>query len=114
MPVTVVGFLTCACSGDEASKEYISLAEFDQDLNSEAALSQIRSWMATCDEHHQPCLRLRSGPLPTRVLDVSDPVSLRLCDVNSGDDCQYAALSYCWGGGNQVKTTRSSLEGRSS
>ncbi|KAF6837189.1 heterokaryon incompatibility protein [Colletotrichum plurivorum] len=102
-------FRVYAREGDEAVPAYISLTECDGDLDSDAAVTQIRSWMAACDENHSFCSHQKSGPLPTRVLDVSNLARLRLCDVD-GDDCRYAALSYCWGGGNQVKTTKSSLK----
>ncbi|KAF6785193.1 HET domain-containing protein, partial [Colletotrichum musicola] len=104
-------FRVYALEGDDEVKAYISLEEYDRDFDSDSAVSKIRSWMAACDEHHSLCSRRPgSGPLPTRVLDVSNPAMLRLRDID-GDDCRYAALSYCWGrGGGQVKTNNSSLE----
>lgn len=93
--------------GREAS--YISSRECDQDMGSTAAYSKIRSWMASCDAHHSSCPRPVPKPLPTRLLDLSDPAALRIRETR-GECGQYAALSYCWGGGQTFVTSISSLD----
>ncbi|KAK1700193.1 heterokaryon incompatibility protein-domain-containing protein [Colletotrichum godetiae] len=77
-------------------------------VSSEAAFSRVRSWMSTCDEQHTDCLRDSTGLRPSRLLDLSSTTTMRLRDAHVTYD-QYAALSYCWGGDQQLKTTRSTL-----
>jgi hypothetical protein len=47
--------------------------------------------------------------LPTRILDVRDyPASLRLV-ISNGEKARYVALSHCWGGELQLRTTKETL-----
>ncbi|KAJ3522989.1 hypothetical protein NM208_g12629 [Fusarium decemcellulare] len=95
-----------ACpDGREAT--YIRARECDHNVNSEAAYSKIRSWIADCDDRHSCCPRQAPMPLPTRVLDLNDPYSVKLRETQS-ERGQYAALSYCWGKKQQSPSLTSS------
>ncbi|KAH7090773.1 heterokaryon incompatibility protein-domain-containing protein [Paraphoma chrysanthemicola] len=57
----------------------------------EQSIHQILSWFAGCQ-----CYPDRSPPLPSRVLDVTDPALIRLRE-HTGSYGKYACLSHCWG-----------------
>ncbi|KAH7018056.1 heterokaryon incompatibility protein-domain-containing protein [Microdochium trichocladiopsis] len=65
------------------------------------AFSQIRSWIALCDECHGHCQKHRStnSGRPTRLIliDRTDVVSPVVRLVNSPPSPKYMALSYRWG-----------------
>ncbi|RKL13842.1 hypothetical protein BFJ70_g15848 [Fusarium oxysporum] len=88
-------FMIYACPNDREAT-YIRSRECDHNVNSEAAYSKIRSWIADCDDRHSCCPRPVPMPLPTRVLDLNNPDSVKLHETQS-ERGQYAALSYCWG-----------------
>lgn len=83
---------------------------------SETAISRIKSWIQDCSTNHTECMLALSGTLldyvpmlPTRVLDVQNyPFSLRLIISNS-KKANYVALSHCWGGKLQLRTTKETL-----
>jgi Heterokaryon incompatibility protein (HET) len=83
---------------------------------SDQTLGVIGQWIKTCDENHPKCQYTISGmptesvpKLPTRVLDVRSCEDIRLL-VTGNQEAKYAALSHCWGGISQIRTTKSSLE----
>ena len=84
---------------------------------SDQTLGVIGHWIKTCDENHPKCQYTISGmpieltpKLPTRVLDVgSCEDNIRLL-VTGNQQAKYIALSHCWGGISQIRTTNSSLE----
>ncbi|KAK1634568.1 heterokaryon incompatibility protein-domain-containing protein [Colletotrichum phormii] len=100
-------FKVYAEEGEEAAA-FVSSVDADGHFNSEAAFSRVRSCMSTCDEQHTDCLRDSTGIRPSRLLDLSITTTMRLRDAHVTYD-QYAALSYCWGGDQQLKITRSTL-----
>lgn len=108
---TYLRFKVYASSYDRAAK-FISTRECDLDMGSNTAYSQIRRWISDCNKHHQECEGSNQTDLPTRVLDLfigDDPEDLRLL-ITHGERDRYVALSYCWGGLQQTKTTSLSLE----
>jgi hypothetical protein len=69
--------------------------------------------MTQCLETHQNCLKPQYNFMPTRVIEISeshDRVRLRLVENHHNE--AYTALSYCWGGDQDTKTTTSNVEGR--
>ncbi|KAM5350650.1 hypothetical protein ACJ41O_007155 [Fusarium nematophilum] len=83
----------------------------------EDVAAKARRWLAKCTTEHTKCSaqqdRIDGLPLlPTRVLDVGtdNNPSLRLFVAPSGRRGEYAALSYCWGDGVQVKMTKTTLD----
>jgi hypothetical protein len=92
--------------------------------NGPEAFSFINSWLGDCYNNHEKCRKTVSGvivdevngpPLPTRVVDVGNSGSDRVCLVQSqGRRGNYFALSYCWGSDQQhlFTTTLSTLNNR--
>ncbi|KAM7202796.1 Heterokaryon incompatibility protein (HET) domain containing protein [Naviculisporaceae sp. PSN 640] len=69
-----------------------------------------------CNVNHTRCrLSVDGSPLrefpelPTRVIDVGDPVRRPRLVISHGVSAKYATLSHCWGGQRWVATTTSSL-----
>ncbi|KAI1061340.1 hypothetical protein LB507_011285 [Fusarium sp. FIESC RH6] len=70
-------------------------------------LSVITEWFRECHENHPDCLPSTDVALPTRVLDIGSGCGdlVRLIEVTSGQTGLYTALSHCWGGGIDIRTT---------
>lgn len=64
----------------------------------------ITGWLKECHENHHNCPTSTDVALPSRVLDVRGDV-VRLIEVTPGQLGRYTALSHCWGGGIEVRTT---------
>ena len=68
----------------------------------------MQGWLGRWNEKHKPCPKQNIEPqLSTRVLEVglfNDKPCLLESDGKRG---RWTALSHCWGGGLQVKTTTS-------
>ncbi|RDW67716.1 hypothetical protein BP6252_09112 [Coleophoma cylindrospora] len=73
----------------------------------------VKAKLESCLSSHTKCPRQGQPPLlPTRVIDVgsgSQPPSLRLRLSSPGQRAPYLALSYCWGGPQQLTTTTTTL-----
>ena len=84
-------------------------------LNTLSALPKARQWLETCINHHSSCQQ-PGNYVPTRLLSLSTPskgpgsrVHLQLSS-ELGDPVPFSALSYCWGGDQQLKLENSSLD----
>ena len=64
----------------------------------------ITGWLKECHENHHNCPTCTDVALPSRVLDVRGDV-VRLIGVTPRQLGRYTALSHCWGGGIEVRTT---------
>lgn len=77
----------------------------------EECAQKIRSWLDNCDRNHKLCQTSRppnqAGPLPKRVLDLSD--NRILLAESSGRIGHYVALSHSWGKEELLTTTRDTL-----
>ena len=71
----------------------------------------LRAWIKDCDVHHRNCTAFLSelSELPTRVIDVRDPATLRLYCSPPGSRERYTALSHCWGYAPTFKTTKNEV-----
>lgn len=75
----------------------------------EAAVTQVKSWIETCTGTHQACSN--EGPegrtvSPTRLLklDEVDTLTIRLVETkNFSNHYDYITLSHCWGGAPGLK-----------
>ncbi|KAK0629355.1 heterokaryon incompatibility protein-domain-containing protein, partial [Bombardia bombarda] len=73
-------------------------------------IALAKLWRDECLANHSLC-GLGSpdpelAPLPTRLLDVTNPEKPVLKEIPSGTTGTYVALSYCWGQVTQLETTR--------
>jgi Heterokaryon incompatibility protein (HET) len=74
----------------------------------------LREWLRDCNENHSDhgSSSAIDNELPTRVLDVGDaqnPNRLLLYQTK-GRRGKYIALSYCWGDGKPISTTKETIE----
>ncbi|QDS72978.1 hypothetical protein FKW77_008749 [Venturia effusa] len=69
----------------------------------------ISKWFHTCKSSHKTCHEYQTKYRPTRLLKIERQQGhriLRLCERSStADVVSYAALSYCWGQNQNLKTT---------
>lgn len=76
---------------------------------SPANLALASSWLKNCIQNHQPCKDgLSVRPLPTRIINVSDPREPRLEDGLRRPQ-RYVTLSYMWGTRQRYVTTKANL-----
>lgn len=76
-------------------------------------INRVKAWMDDCRNQHPVCARTRTtGTLPRRVLDISDIAQgfVVLHESSLGEKAPYIAISYCWGTGAALKTTRANLQ----
>ncbi|KAF4944055.1 hypothetical protein FSARC_14775 [Fusarium sarcochroum] len=70
----------------------------------------ITKWLRDCRENHPACPQNTDVFLPKRVLAVGDASSERIqLRVVSGQKGSYTALSHCWGGRIEERTTKRNL-----
>jgi hypothetical protein len=71
----------------------------------------MRRWVSTCEQTHRTC-RQKRPPLPKRLLAIgkANACYVYLWEPEEGSCGRYAALSYCWGGENGIKTTSANIE----
>jgi Heterokaryon incompatibility protein (HET) len=77
----------------------------DISTTSPANLILARIWLRNCLKNHKPCNSgPESGPLPRRVIDVTNPQApfLRL---GNGQHSRYVTLSYKWGDSRKYTTS---------
>src|SRR5437763_8855187 len=83
----------------------------DGDVSSSVNIRQVRQRLDKCLSSHGSCRQRISHIQPPRFLDVNLPepgfIKLRSLDATRQDS--YAALSYCWGTDQPIKTTLASL-----
>ncbi|KAK5745131.1 hypothetical protein LTR17_001583 [Elasticomyces elasticus] len=79
--------------------------------NHNNALRQISKWIRQCDQHAECNVQPWPHRLPRRLLDIGTTTTplLRLIEVVNVQHT-YAALSYCWGSGSNIKTTSAVYE----
>lgn len=90
------------------------------DATSPQSISRIKHWLDDCTANHPSCKRAMSSDsisnttsLPTRILDVANypkTICLIITAKKKVQKAKHVALSYCWGGVAQIKTTRVTLE----
>ena len=78
------------------------------DPASGASLEVVKEWVQECLASHQKCTHMlsRKRPLPTRVIDVGDPLHNPRLIVTNGRLGSWVALSYCWGGQSKFVLNR--------
>lgn len=104
-----VAWLSDGCLGCDMRRP--ALQPVNPTPSSPYSLSQYRNWLETCRKTHRKCPK-PSEFVPTRLLELSKTpgglVEARLCETCEKDDVEpFAALSYCWGGDQPLKLTKS-------
>lgn len=81
------------------------------DPGSDQALSRMQRWASTCEQTHHQCHQ-EKPILPKRLVAIgeTDTDRVYLWEPEEGSFGRYAALSYCWGGENAIKTTKANKE----
>ncbi|KAI1272980.1 HET domain-containing protein [Xylaria sp. FL0933] len=101
------------------SWDYIPVSDrVSSQTDSKAAIATIKGWIAGCIVTHYPPESFCDSPdlasLPTRVVKVGlENEIVKLVETN-GTKGRYVCLSHCWGSGQIITTTRSTLEQRKS
>ncbi|KAK8092956.1 hypothetical protein PG999_014543 [Apiospora kogelbergensis] len=76
----------------------------------------LRRWISDCDKRHPACESVGDSTLPKRVLDLDfdQGRSRDIVLLEPGQHCngRYIALSYSWGGRQDLVTTRENLDSR--
>ncbi len=67
-----------------------------------SVVAMVKSWESHCLDTHAECraLSAQRTEFPTRLLDMHEVDRegvMRIIEVESNLDCEYVALSYCWG-----------------
>lgn len=98
---------------ESPAARFFSLRTVNVDPGSEISLRRAKVWLEECYRDHESCPKRGYNFVPTRLLRIivtSGSKSVRLVETTSQEKQPYAALSYCWGGDQRVKTTRQNLE----
>ena len=74
-------------------------------------LATAKAYIEDCVNNHERCRSLEDRiPLPTRLIDCSDPLCPRIIETKDLDTCDpYIALSYVWGEAQPHRTTTDNL-----
>jgi hypothetical protein len=89
--------LTAFTTSDDKTAKSVTARQLQNEIHSEHAFKQIQDWLGQCAEH-KTCPRLEAHELD------GIPGKIRLLVTNGRVD-NYLALSYCWGGVQDVVTT---------
>ncbi|KAF7502699.1 hypothetical protein GJ744_005238 [Endocarpon pusillum] len=73
---------------------------------------RCQMWLDECLSSHRNCSKGSTSYLPTRILDLSleDEISIHVQSSHSKTTARYIALSYRWGGPQQMTLTSSTLK----
>ncbi|KAJ8506963.1 hypothetical protein ONZ45_g10616 [Pleurotus djamor] len=100
------GFLSA--EADDPAAEFVTYRPLVLDVGSARASNLSKECLANCVATHLDCPQPVQHPLPTRLIDCSDPRHPKLVATGGGLG-NYAALSYVWGGPQVQSTKRSNL-----
>lgn len=76
-------------------------------------IQSAKEQLTKCQTEHRFCLRQRVPVLPKRVLDLGDDpsdLSVRVHISEPDEEALYVALSYCWGGLQDITLTSATLQ----
>lgn len=104
---------TIDCLLDDGSDDNVLEIHFlkppFEDPLSPRAISTMKRWIAGCEDSCHPFER--DGPLPSRLIDLSEDQPRLVITSQGITDRRYATLSYCWGsdGTSILKTEKASF-----
>ncbi|KAF2793742.1 HET-domain-containing protein [Melanomma pulvis-pyrius CBS 109.77] len=93
---------------DDPIAPQVPVRQATTDMHSEASFDLARQWLQDCHSSHHNCSK-QVGLMPSRVIDIGTrfPIrSVRLHWTEEGETGKYAALSYCWGGHQPLRSTQ--------
>jgi len=95
--------------------KHVANRPFTVDVGSFLVTKGAKDWLSRCltnTEGHETCPKRRTTPrLPTITIFVGENGSqVRLYNSKNGEQADYIALSYCWGGPQALTTTTETLE----
>ncbi|CZR70114.1 uncharacterized protein PAC_20015 [Phialocephala subalpina] len=102
--------LTISKIPDDESAPWLTCFPRSYDLAGDAAMSSCLTRLKHCQEKHKDCEPRTIPLLPTRVIDIEHPSHPKLCISKRDQRACYVALSYSWGGPQEVQLTRDTLD----
>jgi hypothetical protein len=97
--------------GDE-SAPWLSYYPQSYPLAGDDAMKACMAMLKQCQEEHESCESQTLPFLPTRVIDLQDANRPKLCMTDQNQQAFYVALSYCWGGPQEVLLTVDTLDAK--
>lgn len=72
----------------------------------------LRQWLTDCDAEHPGCQAQKLGPLPTRLMHITDheKPAISLSETRDFETLEYVALSHPWGEGPHFCTTLANID----
>lgn len=97
---------------DNIAAQYVDTRPINSRPSSSFSFDLVRKWFTECHESHEVCRRRRTGYTPSRLIEIQlvDGTGRLKLRSNSKEILAYAALSYCWGGDQPVKTTKATIQ----
>jgi len=96
---------------EDPSSSTVSNRPIERYPGSGTSLTRVSSWLHDCRESHS--CKTTPGPMPTRLIEITGTpettTSLRLRQTEEAGRVPYAALSYCWGGEQDMKCLSSNI-----
>jgi hypothetical protein len=99
---------------EDPASSYVANRPMATDVGSSVVTSKVKGWLSDClsgFHGHSKCSVQRELPcLPRRVIYVGDDAQHVKLQEGKSERAAYVALSYCWGGPQDVITTLKTLE----
>ncbi|KAI0404105.1 HET-domain-containing protein [Xylaria palmicola] len=97
--------------GAPAAEKFEPVASIN--ISSKPSLARARKWLQDCVQHHPRCSPpAGSSFVPTRLIKIWTHEGRRLIQLreSGGVEVRYVALSYCWGGRQDMQTTKQTID----
>ncbi|KAI3326067.1 HET-domain-containing protein [Xylariaceae sp. AK1471] len=98
--VTVHPCISFSCGSD-----FEPFYDIPRDRDSQQSLELARGWFSNCRTNHTQCGLDSHTYIPSRLLDVSAVHPRLVLRAEVSDRVSFMALSHCWGGSQQLRTT---------
>ncbi|KAM7209818.1 HET domain containing protein [Rhypophila decipiens] len=101
-------------TSNDPAAGFVGVQPLSIPVSSDAIIERIQERLAHCQSRHHKCNSEHTAVLPKRVVDVGtlgySKMSPRLHLNKTNQRDKYIALSYCWGGPQEIMTTSSTLQ----
>lgn len=98
---------------DDPAAQYLDVLPTSIEVMSSTIIQLAKERLAKCQEEHKFCPPANMPFLPKRVLDVGmgqSNLSVGIHVSEPNEQAFYVALSYCWGGPQDITTTSATLQ----